>query len=114
MYVSVTQFQLRPGCAEEAKRIWKKLIVPALIEQKGWRDASFTADGRTDKGMLFTLWESEDKARGDDTTVELQGPFALLAALVIGQPTRQVFPLCEATASIPDEIRNLRLNGYRN
>ncbi len=93
MYVSMMQIQFQPCVAYEAALLWRESVLPVLKQQPGWKDASFSLDSATGRGMLFALWETESQAYGYEACAEYYQEFGRLMALGAGQLTHMVYRL---------------------
>jgi hypothetical protein len=92
MFVNVIQMQFKPGSLLEARRLWNESLLPVLQCLAGWKDASF-APTCSDKALLFTLWETEEAARGFGHSREYQRELAKLTSLGQGEMTTVVYRL---------------------
>ncbi len=87
MYVSVIQLQIKPRQLAEAQLLWKESVLPELELQSDWKNAAFAPTG-AGKAMLFTLWETEDAARGLKATRGYRQELAKLTGL--GTEVKQI------------------------
>ena len=95
MYAQVVRVQIQPGRVEEAISTFRDSVMPAARQQNGFKNAYLLVDRSTNKGMGFSLWESEA-----DVTALMEGGFyqeqvAKFAAVFAGPPEREVYEVAE-------------------
>jgi hypothetical protein len=98
MYASVVAAQLRPGMAEEARRIWHGAILPHLDEVPGLRGLKLLADWPRGKLLVVTLYENEAVAREAEVPFgPYQQAMAIFGYILAAPPERTV---CEVRVQV--------------
>ena len=83
MYIRMTHFAVKPGHWEEALSLVRDKSVPKLEKQPGFMRLMFTGDEKTGKGVLITMWQSEEQALKyvhSHRVIDLVQPFIDMAA----------------------------------
>ena len=83
MYLRMTHFAVKPGHWEEALRLVREQSIPKLEKQPGFLRLMFTGDEKTGKGVLITMWQSEEQALQyvhSNRVIDLVQPFVDMAA----------------------------------
>ena len=91
MHAQVVRVQVQPGKADEAIAIFKDTVMPAARQQKGFKDAYLLVDRSTNRGIGFSLWESEADVAAMATSGFYQEQVAKFAAVFAGPPEREVY-----------------------
>ncbi len=91
MYAQVVRMQVQPGKADEAIAIWKDSVAPVARQQKGFKNAYFLVDRSANKGMGFSLWESETDVAALMESGVYQEQVAKFAAVFAGPPERELY-----------------------
>ena len=91
MYARVITSQLQPGKTDDAIKIWREKVSPALKQIKGFKGAYLCGDRNSGKGVTVTLWESEADANAMDASGKYQEMISLFSALFAGTPTREQY-----------------------
>ena len=91
MYVQVVRIQVQPGKVDEAIAIFRDSVAPAAREQKGFKNAYLLIERATNKGMGFSLWESEADVAALATSGFYQEQVARFAAVFAAPPEREVY-----------------------
>ena len=91
MHAQVVRVQIQPGTVDEAIGIFKDSVLPAAREQKGFKNAFFLIDRETNKGIGFSLWETEADVAALATSGFYQEQTAKFAAVFAAPPEREVY-----------------------
>jgi heme-degrading monooxygenase HmoA len=59
MHARVVTSQVSAGKLDEAIKIWKDAVMPAVKSQKGFKNSKLLANRKTGKLMTVALWDSE-------------------------------------------------------
>jgi quinol monooxygenase YgiN len=79
MHARVVTCQLQPGKKDEWIAISRDSIVPALRQQHGFKGFVILADSENDKGILYSMWETEADLKASETSGFYQSLFIDLA-----------------------------------
>ena len=91
MYARVTSGQLHPDKIDEATRIYRESITPALKQAKGFKTLLVLADRATGKGLVITLWETEAELQASQTSGLYQEQAAKLAQLLASMSSVETY-----------------------
>jgi heme-degrading monooxygenase HmoA len=91
MHAQVVRMQVQAGKADEAIAIFKDAVIPAARQQKGFKDAYLLVDRSTNKGIGFSLWESQADVAALATSGFYQEQVAKFGAVFAGPPERAVY-----------------------
>ena len=83
MYLRMTHFAVKPGHWEDALHLVREKSVPKLEKQPGFLRLILTGDEKTGKGVLITMWQSEEQALKyihSNRIIDLVQPFIDMAA----------------------------------
>ena len=91
MHAQVVRIQIQPGKADEAIAIFRDTVAPAARQQKGFKNSYLLVDRSTNRGMGFSLWESEADVVALAESGFYQEQVAKFAAVFAGPPEREVY-----------------------
>ena len=91
MHAQVVRVQIQPGKADEAVAIWKDSVMVAARRQKGFKNAYLLVDRSTNRGIGFSLWESEADLAAIAESGFYQEQIAKFASVFAGPPEREVY-----------------------
>ena len=91
MYAQVVRIQIQPGKIDEAISIFRDSVAPAAREQSGFKSAYLLIDHETNRGMGFSLWETEADVAALATRGFYQEQIGKFAAVFAGPPEREVY-----------------------
>ncbi len=91
MYAQVVRVEIQPGKVDEAIAIFKDSVIPAARQQKGFRNAYMLIDRSADRGIGFSLWETEADVAALASSGFYQEQVAKFAAIFAGPPERGVY-----------------------
>lgn len=60
MHARATVAQFQPGTTDEAISILRDVMLPRAKEQRGFKGALILSDADNDRGIVITLWETEE------------------------------------------------------
>ena len=91
MYAQVVRVQFQPGKVDEAIAIFRDSVTSAARQQKGFKNAYLLIDRETNKGIGFSLWETEADVAALTTSGFYQEQVGKFAAVFAGPPEREVY-----------------------
>lgn len=93
MHGRVVRVNVRPGALPEAIGIYRESVVPAALQQKGFRGALLFTNPDTNMAISITLWDTEDDlARGQESGY-YQAQIAKFADQLAGSPSQDGYEL---------------------
>ena len=95
MYAQVVRAQFQPGKIEEAIATFRDSVVPAARQQKGFKNSYLLVDRSNNKGVGFSLWESEADVAALMKSGFYQEQVAKFGAVFAGPPEREVYEVSE-------------------
>ena len=91
MYAQVVRVQFQPGKVDEAISIYKGSVAPAARGQKGFKSAYLLVDRQGNRGLGFSLWETEADVVALATSGYFQEQIAKFAGVFAAPPEREVY-----------------------
>ena len=91
MHAGVVNFRVQPSRMEEAVQIYLGSIVPAMREQRGFRNVLVLTDHETGEGYTLGLWETEGDAEAFESSGNYQKQIAKLGGLLAEPPIRKIY-----------------------
>ena len=91
MYARVTIIQLLPGKTDEGIAIFRDSVVPAAMQQKGYKGAYLLSDRKMGKGMSITFWETETDLTAGESSGFYQQQVAKFKDLLGAPPVREAY-----------------------
>ena len=89
MHARVVHVRIRADKVDEATRLFRESVVPAMTQQPGNRGGYLLTDPATGKGMSVSLWESAAAMTAGETGGYLQEQLAKFGELFAEQPTAE-------------------------
>jgi hypothetical protein len=96
MMAQLITAQLQPGRLEEAARLFREGLGPALARQPGFRGGWLLLDHSGCRCVRLTLWDSLADLRAAETLGGAEPPALQLAQTFAGTPTREVYEAAQA------------------
>lgn len=93
MYARVVNSQLQPGKREEWITILRDSIVPAAKQQPGFKGFVVLADPNSDKGIAYSIWETEADLKASETSHFDQEQIAKRKVVLAAPPVREIHEL---------------------
>jgi heme-degrading monooxygenase HmoA len=93
MYARVVTSQLKPGKRDEWIAILRDSIVPAVKQQKGFKGFVVLADPNADKGIAYSVWETEADLKATEASGFYQEQIAKLSEVHAMPPLREICEL---------------------
>jgi heme-degrading monooxygenase HmoA len=87
MYARVIQFPLKAESIVEAADYFQNSVGPALKKLDGFKNGRMLTNPSTNRGLMVTLWESEEHRRAAETSGFLQDVLKQMGNYFAGQPT---------------------------
>lgn len=87
MYARAVNVQFQSGKIQEASRIVKDSIVPAMQKQKGFKGQLFLTQPETGKAISINLWETQDDLTLFEASPLYRELMGNLAEVLAGPPT---------------------------
>ncbi len=87
MHSRVIHVQIRPDKLDEATRLFRESVIPAMQQQQGNRGGYLLTDRTTGKGLSVSLWESEAAMTASEASGYLQEQLAQFRELFAQPPT---------------------------
>ena len=91
MHAQVVRVQIQPGKVDEAIGIFENSVAPAVREQKGFKSGYLLVDREVNRGIGFTLWETEADVAALATSGFYQEQTAKFTAVFAAPPEREVY-----------------------
>ncbi|MEE8519433.1 MAG: antibiotic biosynthesis monooxygenase [Dehalococcoidia bacterium] len=91
MFSQLVRVKVQPGKVDEAIAIFNDVVIPAARQQKGFRNAYLLVDRSANRGVGFSLWETEADVEALATSGFYQEQVAKFAAVFDGPPEREVY-----------------------
>jgi heme-degrading monooxygenase HmoA len=82
--------QLKPGKQAKWIAILRDSIVPAVKQQKGFRGFVVLADPHADRGIAYSLWETEADLKATEASGFYQAQIAQLSEVLATPPLREL------------------------
>ena len=89
MHARVILGKVKHDKQDEAINIYKKSVVPAAKEQKGFKSMNLLTDMDTNKFISITIWETEKDMIAGESSGYLQEQVGKITSLFVGPPTIQ-------------------------
>jgi len=86
MYARAVNIQFQPGKIDEASRIVKDSIVPAMEGQKGFKGQLLLTQPNTGKAISINLWETEADMTAFETSPLYKELMGKLGGVLAGPP----------------------------
>ena len=93
MHARVVTNQLKPGKMDEWVTIVRDSIVPAARQQKGFKGFVMLKDPNTNKGIGYSMWETEVDLKASETNSFYQEQIAKLSGVLAMPPVREIYEL---------------------
>ncbi|MFN8539144.1 MAG: antibiotic biosynthesis monooxygenase [Thermomicrobiales bacterium] len=91
MYARVTTVQVRPDMQDEASRITRDAVIPALKDRPGFGGFFLLTDRSTSQGLAISLWESEADLHATEASGHYREQLGKLATAMAGPPTMAIY-----------------------
>ena len=89
MFARVTRMQVKSDKIDESVKIYNESVIPAAKSQKGYQGTYLLVDSKTDKGMAFTLWASEEDAIANEQSGYYQEQISKFKDVFAAPPVRE-------------------------
>ena len=89
MYARAVNIQFQPGKIDEASRIVKDSIVPAMKGQKGFKGQLLLTQPNTGKAISINLWETEADLTAFEASPLYKELMGKIAGIIAGPPTTE-------------------------
>jgi len=89
MHARVILGKVKHDKQDEAIKIYKESVGPAVKEQKGFQRMHLLTDPDTSKFISITIWETENDMVAGESSGYLQEQLNKISALFVGPPTIQ-------------------------
>lgn len=89
MHARVILGKVKHKQQDEAKRIYREIVEPAIREQKGFVRMHLLTDPDTSKFISITIWETKADMVEGESSGYLKEQLDKLSALFVGPPTIQ-------------------------
>jgi heme-degrading monooxygenase HmoA len=93
MYARAVNIQFQPGKVDEASRIVKDSIVPAMKGQKGFKGQLLLVQRETGKAMSINLWETDADLTTFESSPLYKQLLGKLGTLLAGPPTGERYEI---------------------
>jgi hypothetical protein len=97
MHARVVTSELQPGKKDEWITIARDSIVPALRQQKRFKDFVMLADTTSDNCIAYSMWKTEADLRTSETSGFYQEQVAKLKSVLAVAPVREIYELTVLT-----------------
>jgi heme-degrading monooxygenase HmoA len=59
MYAALINYQVKPGCLDEALRVWREEVEPAAEGQSGYRSSVLLLERADNRLMVVAYWDTK-------------------------------------------------------
>lgn len=87
MHARVIQFPLKPESIADAVYYFRTSVGPALKELDGFKNSRMLTNPDTNKGLMVTIWETEEYRQAAEASGFLQGVLKKMGDYFAGSPT---------------------------
>jgi len=91
MYARVVTLQVQPGKLDTLNMIFQDEVVPAVKQVAGFKSLTLLEDRKTNKAMMFSVWESESAMKASEISGFFQTQLQKFSAIIVGQPQREAY-----------------------
>ena len=91
MYARVAQVRIQPEQVDEAARIYRDEVVPALETQPGFKGALLLTQPESGRGISITLWDTEADRTAGEVGGFFQTQLAHFAGMFTETPVRDAY-----------------------
>jgi len=81
MFIRALHFEVKPGHFDQAVGVFRESVFPDLEKEPGFMRVILTGDAAANKGILYSMWQSEEYAQryvDSGEAARLLAPFAEL------------------------------------
>jgi heme-degrading monooxygenase HmoA len=89
MFARVTVSQIKVDKVDETIKIVEESVLTAAKSQKGYRGAYLFTDRKTGKGLMISLWDSEEDAVASEQSGYYQEQVAKFKDFFTAPPVRE-------------------------
>jgi heme-degrading monooxygenase HmoA len=89
MFARVTNSQIKVDKLDEAIKIVKENVLTVAKSQKGYRGAYLLTDSKTGKGLIISLWDTEEDAIANEESGYYQEQVAKFKDIFAAPPVRE-------------------------
>lgn len=89
MYARLTKFDIKPEKIEEGIELYRKSVVPAAKQQKGFVAVYLLMDRPTGKGFALTFWKTEEDCLANEHNLYYQEQLVKFIPFFQSQPIRE-------------------------
>ena len=93
MRARVTTVTAKPGGIDEFIKVYKEGTVPAAMKQDGFQGALLLVERETNKTIVISMWESEEKMKAGEASGYYQAQIQSRAHLLEDDSTREYFDI---------------------
>ncbi|GAB3880748.1 antibiotic biosynthesis monooxygenase family protein [Spirosoma agri] len=87
MYARVIQVPLKPDTIAESIDYFRDSVGPGLNELTGFKNSRYLTNTETNKGLMVTIWESEQSRKDAESNGFLQNVLEGMKDYFAGPPT---------------------------
>ena len=89
MFARVTNSQMKLDKLDEAIKIVEESVLTVARSQKGYRGAYLLTDSKTGKGLMISLWDTEEDAIANEESGYYQEQVAKFKDYFAAPPVRE-------------------------
>ena len=89
MYARLTFVQVKLDRIDEAIKLYKKSVIPAMKKQKGFTGAYLLVDRQAGKGIAIAFWKSEKLALANEENLYYQEQLVKFLDMFSGPPIKE-------------------------
>ncbi len=93
MFARITIVQVKSGKMDECIKLYEEEVVPGAKSQKGYKGAYLLVDGKTDKGISISVWDSEEDAIATEQSGYYQEQIAKFKDIFAAPPVREGYEI---------------------
>ena len=91
MFARILRIQTHLDRIDEAAKLFKEQVIPAVKDIKGHKGAQFLADRKTGNCVLMTFWETEEDLLETEHSRLFQEQIVKFMQFFITPPIREIY-----------------------
>ncbi len=91
MFARIVTTHIHLGQMDDAIALFRDSIAPAAQKQKGFKGIRLFTDRNSGKGVVVSLWETEDDLKANEASGYYQEQVNKLAPMLSAPPEREAF-----------------------
>jgi heme-degrading monooxygenase HmoA len=91
VFARIVTTQIHLGQMDDAIALFRDSIAPAAQQQKGFKGIRLFTDKNTGKGVVVSLWETEEDLKAGEASGYYQEQINKIAPMLSAPPEREMF-----------------------